>query len=197
MAAIRRIKPMYLTRLSLAGSVPLLCLGATTCEAGGRGDIQPPSSTISLEWKFEASSSEEDLVARLVHSLEQEPLHPQPNSTAVLRRFDLAGNPGTYLLMGFLAPEQEGGARPVAIFVLRDAAGTSEISSPFMIGHDVLGTFGIAGTGDFDNDGQPDVVYCQWEDREDAKAVSHVVSYTGTEWIRIPRPTKSVPACED
>ncbi len=197
MAAMPGIQPMLLRRLSLAGSLSLFCLGATACEAGNRGNTQPPPSTISLEWKFEASPAEEALVARLMHGLEQEPIHPQPNSTAVLRRFDLAGNPGTYLLMGFLQPEPEGGARPVAIFVLRDADGASEISSPWMIGHDVLGTFGIAGTGDFDTDGQPDVVYCQWEDREAAQAVAYVVSYTGTEWLQIPRPTKPVPRCED
>jgi hypothetical protein len=197
MTALPQTIPMHFLRLP-AATIQLLCLCATVSCQQQKPDthVQAIQPAVSLEWKFESAPSEEATVARLMQDLGRVPIHPEDNSVAVLRRFDPAEHPGRYLLMGFLPPEKEGSPRPVAIFVMQDSAGTGEISNPHVIGTDVLGTFGIAGTGDYDGDGKLDVVYCTWADRDEAVGYSHIVTYTGREWLEVNRPSKALPKCD-
>jgi hypothetical protein len=152
---------------------------------------------LGLEWDFQADSAEAQQVAALVRELERSPNHPDPGSVGVLYRFGKADGHARYLLLAFMPkPNPQDVHRPVAFIALGEGIGRNGVSEPWVWGQDLLYTFGVMETSDFDGDGWLDVAYCTWPETAEGGGEALVVGYRHG-WYEIKEFTRAVPSCDD
>lgn len=185
------------------GAILLACGQGADNEPSARGDVTSRATVtqteqadsqeqpLSLEWTFEPDSEEVAAVRVLIRSLVDRQRDPPLGASGVLYRFGSEQAQTRYLLLTYMETGHMQNEPDAVLFVL-DKPHNSE---PMVIGRWGIGTWGPLAVKDYDDDGLPDVAFCEWPGENAQQGKARVAGYSGGSWYWISKPVGSLPEC--